>query len=89
MCVCARVTERRGESGVDARVWCCSGLFLSLCAEAVRPSERFTAKTKAKRPKHPVAMGKVEGGMKCVKYLLFVFNFIFWVSADKDAFVCK
>lgn len=25
-------------------------------------------------------MGKVEGGMKCVKYLLFVFNFIFWVS---------
>ncbi|CAM9220825.1 unnamed protein product [Lampetra planeri] len=24
-------------------------------------------------------MGKVEGGMKCVKYLLFVFNFIFWV----------
>lgn len=26
-------------------------------------------------------MGKVEGGMKCVKYLLFIFNFIFWVSA--------
>uniref|UniRef100_A0A8C6KZ94 Tetraspanin n=1 Tax=Nothobranchius furzeri TaxID=105023 RepID=A0A8C6KZ94_NOTFU len=26
-------------------------------------------------------MGKVEGGMKCVKYLLFVFNFIFWVSS--------
>ncbi|KAM9409309.1 tetraspanin-2a [Pholidichthys leucotaenia] len=25
-------------------------------------------------------MGKVQGGMKCVKYLLFVFNFIFWVS---------
>lgn len=25
-------------------------------------------------------MSKVEGGMKCVKYLLFVFNFIFWVS---------
>uniref|UniRef100_A0A8D3EE56 Tetraspanin 2a n=1 Tax=Scophthalmus maximus TaxID=52904 RepID=A0A8D3EE56_SCOMX len=25
-------------------------------------------------------MGKVEGGMKCVKYLLFVFNFIFWLS---------
>ncbi|KAI5095573.1 hypothetical protein C0J45_14003, partial [Silurus meridionalis] len=25
-------------------------------------------------------MGKVEGGMKCVKYLLFIFNFIFWVS---------
>lgn len=25
-------------------------------------------------------MGKVEGGMKCVKYLLFAFNFIFWVS---------
>uniref|UniRef100_A0A8D3E6P5 Tetraspanin 2b n=1 Tax=Scophthalmus maximus TaxID=52904 RepID=A0A8D3E6P5_SCOMX len=24
----------------------------------------------------------VEGGMKCVKYLLFVFNFIFWVSAS-------
>ncbi|XP_052450013.1 CD9 antigen-like [Carassius gibelio] len=24
-------------------------------------------------------MGKVEGGMKCVKYLLFVFNFIFWL----------
>ncbi|XP_026115456.1 CD9 antigen-like [Carassius auratus] len=24
-------------------------------------------------------MGKVEGGMKCVKYLLFVFNFIFWM----------
>uniref|UniRef100_A0A8B9J7N7 Tetraspanin 2b n=1 Tax=Astyanax mexicanus TaxID=7994 RepID=A0A8B9J7N7_ASTMX len=23
-------------------------------------------------------MGKVEGGMKCVKYLLFIFNFIFW-----------
>lgn len=27
-------------------------------------------------------MGKVEGGMKCVKYLLFIFNFIFWVSRD-------
>lgn len=25
-------------------------------------------------------MSKVEGGMKCVKFLLFVFNFIFWVS---------
>lgn len=25
-------------------------------------------------------MGKVTGGMKCVKYLLFVFNFIFWLS---------
>ncbi|XP_061543197.1 tetraspanin-2a [Phycodurus eques] len=25
-------------------------------------------------------MGKVHGGMKCVKYLLFVFNFIFWLS---------
>ncbi|KAJ8370357.1 hypothetical protein SKAU_G00103850 [Synaphobranchus kaupii] len=24
-------------------------------------------------------MGKVQGGMKCVKYLLFVFNFIFWL----------
>ncbi|XP_059396488.1 CD9 antigen-like [Carassius carassius] len=24
-------------------------------------------------------MGKVEGGMKCVKYLLFLFNFIFWM----------
>ncbi|XP_043081233.1 CD9 antigen [Puntigrus tetrazona] len=24
-------------------------------------------------------MGKVEGGMKCVKYLLFMFNFIFWL----------
>lgn len=24
-------------------------------------------------------MGKVEGGMKCVKYLLFIFNFIFWL----------
>ncbi|KAK1152319.1 CD9 antigen-like [Acipenser oxyrinchus oxyrinchus] len=24
-------------------------------------------------------MGKVKGGMKCVKYLLFIFNFIFWV----------
>uniref|UniRef100_A0A8C6NM19 Tetraspanin n=1 Tax=Nothobranchius furzeri TaxID=105023 RepID=A0A8C6NM19_NOTFU len=27
------------------------------------------------------ATGLVEGGMKCVKYLLFVFNFIFWVSS--------
>ncbi|XP_047438078.1 tetraspanin-2a [Mugil cephalus] len=25
-------------------------------------------------------MGKVQGGMKCVKYLLFVFNFIFWLA---------
>ncbi|XP_067089207.1 tetraspanin-2a [Osmerus mordax] len=25
-------------------------------------------------------MSKVQGGMKCVKYLLFIFNFIFWVS---------
>lgn len=25
-------------------------------------------------------MSKVQGGTKCVKYLLFVFNFIFWVS---------
>ncbi|XP_041083672.1 CD9 antigen-like isoform X2 [Polyodon spathula] len=24
-------------------------------------------------------MGKVKGGMKCVKYLLFIFNFIFWM----------
>lgn len=23
----------------------------------------------------------VEGGMKCVKFLVFTFNFIFWVSA--------
>ncbi|XP_063065199.1 CD9 antigen [Engraulis encrasicolus] len=27
-------------------------------------------------------MGKVEGGMKCVKYLLFIFNFIFWVMGS-------
>ncbi|CAL1606266.1 unnamed protein product [Knipowitschia caucasica] len=27
-------------------------------------------------------MGKVEGGMKCVKYLLFVFNFIFWIMGS-------
>ncbi|XP_051562471.1 tetraspanin-2a [Myxocyprinus asiaticus] len=27
-------------------------------------------------------MGKVQGGMKCVKYLLFVFNFIFWLSGS-------
>ncbi|KAG7226795.1 hypothetical protein INR49_014144 [Caranx melampygus] len=25
-------------------------------------------------------MSKVQGGMKCVKYLLFVFNFVFWLS---------
>ncbi|KAM3622043.1 uncharacterized protein V6R79_019733 [Siganus canaliculatus] len=25
-------------------------------------------------------MSKVTGGMKCVKYLLFIFNFIFWLS---------
>uniref|UniRef100_A0A3Q0RNK4 Tetraspanin 2a n=1 Tax=Amphilophus citrinellus TaxID=61819 RepID=A0A3Q0RNK4_AMPCI len=25
-------------------------------------------------------MSKVQGGMKCVKYLLFAFNIIFWVS---------
>ncbi|XP_031157945.1 tetraspanin-2a [Sander lucioperca] len=25
-------------------------------------------------------MSKVQGGMKCVKYLLFMFNFIFWLS---------
>ncbi|XP_068451111.1 tetraspanin-2a [Clinocottus analis] len=30
--------------------------------------------------KSAVIMGKVQGGMKCVKYLLFVFNFIFWLS---------
>ncbi|KAJ8373111.1 hypothetical protein AAFF_G00271160 [Aldrovandia affinis] len=27
-------------------------------------------------------MGKVQGGMKCVKYLLFVFNFIFWLMGS-------
>ncbi|XP_055044469.1 CD9 antigen [Misgurnus anguillicaudatus] len=27
-------------------------------------------------------MGKVEGGMKCVKYLLFLFNFIFWLMGS-------
>ncbi|KAM9752498.1 CD9 antigen-like isoform 2-T2 [Menidia menidia] len=27
-------------------------------------------------------MGKVMGGMKCVKYLLFVFNFIFWLMGS-------
>lgn len=27
-------------------------------------------------------MGKVEGGMKCVKYLLFVFNFMFWLMGS-------
>ncbi|KAG9269935.1 tetraspanin-2 isoform X1 [Astyanax mexicanus] len=27
-------------------------------------------------------MGKVEGGMKCVKYLLFIFNFIFWMMGS-------
>ncbi|KAK1796496.1 hypothetical protein P4O66_009529 [Electrophorus voltai] len=27
-------------------------------------------------------MSKVQGGMKCVKYLLFVFNFIFWLSGS-------
>ncbi|CAK6967220.1 tetraspanin-2a [Scomber scombrus] len=30
--------------------------------------------------KSGVIMSKVQGGMKCVKYLLFVFNFIFWLS---------
>ena len=24
----------------------------------------------------------VEGGIRCVKYLLFFFNFIFWVSSS-------
>lgn len=32
-------------------------------------------------------MSKVQGGMKCVKYLLFVFNFIFWVSRYR--FACE
>ncbi|XP_056590019.1 CD9 antigen [Triplophysa dalaica] len=27
-------------------------------------------------------MGKVEGGMKCVKYLLFIFNFTFWLMGS-------
>ncbi|KAG7326507.1 hypothetical protein KOW79_009908 [Hemibagrus wyckioides] len=27
-------------------------------------------------------MGKVQGGTKCVKYLLFIFNFIFWLSGS-------
>uniref|UniRef100_A0A8C4CL62 Tetraspanin n=1 Tax=Denticeps clupeoides TaxID=299321 RepID=A0A8C4CL62_9TELE len=27
-------------------------------------------------------MGRVQGGMICVKYLLFVFNFIFWLSGS-------
>ncbi|XP_030624139.1 CD9 antigen [Chanos chanos] len=27
-------------------------------------------------------MGKVEGGMKCVKYLLFIFNFLFWLMGS-------
>ncbi|XP_066527325.1 tetraspanin-2 [Hoplias malabaricus] len=27
-------------------------------------------------------MGRVEGGMKCVKYLLFIFNFIFWLMGS-------
>ncbi|XP_065135742.2 tetraspanin-2a [Paramisgurnus dabryanus] len=27
-------------------------------------------------------MSKVQGGMKCVKYLLFVFNIIFWLSGS-------
>ncbi|XP_056305342.1 CD81 protein [Danio aesculapii] len=27
-------------------------------------------------------MGKVEGGMKCVKFLLFIFNFIFWLMGS-------
>ncbi|XP_013873255.1 tetraspanin-2 [Austrofundulus limnaeus] len=27
-------------------------------------------------------MGKVEGGMKCVKYILFVFNFLFWLMGS-------
>ncbi|XP_076870301.1 tetraspanin-2a [Brachyhypopomus gauderio] len=27
-------------------------------------------------------MSKVQGGMKCIKYLLFVFNFMFWLSGS-------
>ncbi|TRY94927.1 hypothetical protein DNTS_023658, partial [Danionella cerebrum] len=27
-------------------------------------------------------MGKVEGGIKCVKYVLFIFNFIFWIMGS-------
>ncbi|MCJ8729485.1 hypothetical protein PDJAM_G00106800 [Pangasius djambal] len=27
-------------------------------------------------------MSKVQGGTKCVKYLLFIFNFIFWLSGS-------
>ncbi|XP_041745048.1 CD9 antigen [Coregonus clupeaformis] len=27
-------------------------------------------------------MSKVQGGMKCVKYILFVFNFIFWLCGS-------
>ncbi|XP_062853483.1 tetraspanin-2a [Trichomycterus rosablanca] len=27
-------------------------------------------------------MSKVQGGAKCVKYLLFIFNFIFWLSGS-------
>lgn len=33
---------------------------------------------KLRRPR--AAMG-VEGCTKCIKYLLFVFNFVFWVSS--------
>ena len=30
----------------------------------------------------------VEGGMKCVKFLVFIFNFIFWVSAGRGGRRC-
>lgn len=43
---------------------------------------RAFCEDKGKTLRHPAEMGKVEGGMKCVKYLLFVFNFIFWLMGS-------
>lgn len=72
-------------SGGSVRMFgCSSAVFLHNCVIYVRlwqeNTENIHTNNNGDSDNSSGTMSKVQGGMKCVKYLLFVFNFIFWVS---------
>lgn len=67
----ARALARRSETACDS---------VKFPAISSRELDINPALWNGGRTSRTAKMGKVQGGTKCVKYLLFIFNFIFWVS---------
>lgn len=57
-----------------------SPYLCDLCLAATRNYKNIDTNIGGESDNSSGTMSKVQGGMKCVKYLLFAFNFIIWVS---------